>query len=171
MTEESALIERIRKIIEQKKINSSYFAEQIGSSRSVITHILNGRNNPSWDILKKILEKYDDINSEWLLFGKEPMFKSERSVIKPGKNVIQQPSFFDKSDLEGHKTETKPVKNTPPNVFQKEIEVKPVEKITKPTDIEEIIKTNKESKKIVKIMFFYSDNTFGSFTPDLKPFE
>ncbi len=170
MTEEEALIERIRTIIEQKGLNASYFAEQIGSSRSVITHISNGRNNPSWDILKKILDKYDDINTEWLLFGKEPMYKSERSIIKPEK-ISLQPSLFDKPELEAPMTEIKPVEDTPLIEYHKEIEVKPVEKSIKTADIEEVIPKKFESKKISKIMIFYSNNTFETFNPDMKPFE
>lgn len=170
MTDEEILIGRIRKIIEQKGLNSSYFAEQIGSSRSVITHILNGRNKPSWDILKKILEKYDDINTEWLLFGKEPMFKSERSMIKPERTIIQ-PFLFDIPESEEPKIEINQVEDTPSAEYRKENEVKPEEKIDNHSDIEEIIQIKTETKKIVKIMIFYSDNTFGSFTPDMKPFE
>ena len=170
MTEEEALINRIRKVIEYKGINSSFLAAQIGSSRSVITHILNGRNNPSWDILKKILEKYNDINTEWLLFGKEPMFKSEKSMIVQEKSIIQ-PSLFDEPELEASENVINPVHDTPPNEYRKEIEVKPVKKTTKPEETEEIIQIKTETKKIVKIMIFYSDNTFGSFTPDMKPFE
>jgi transcriptional regulator with XRE-family HTH domain len=170
MTEEEALIDRIRTIIEQKRLNSSYLAEQIGSSRSVITHILNGRNNPSWDILKKILEKFDDINTEWLLFGKEPMYKSERSIIKPEKSAIQS-SLFDKPELDEPKIEIKPVEDTPLIEYRKEIEVKPVEKPIKQADIEEVMPIKPESKKIAKIMIFYSNNTFETFNPDMKPFE
>ncbi|MDR0231705.1 MAG: helix-turn-helix domain-containing protein [Dysgonamonadaceae bacterium] len=170
MNDEEALIDRIRQIIEQKRMNSSYFAEQIGSSRSVITHILNGRNKPSWDILKKILEKYDDINTEWLLFGKEPMFKSERSVIKPEKSP-SQPSLFDKPESEDTQTEIKSAEDTLPTEYRKETDVKPAEKVVKQEETEEVIPLKTESKKIVKIMIFYSDSTFGSFTPDMKPFE
>jgi len=170
MTEEAALIDRIRQIIEQKGLNSSDFATQIGSSRSVITHILNGRNNPSWDILKKILEKYEDINTEWLLFGKGPMYKSERSIIRPEKHFVQ-PSLFDKLESKVPEITIKPVKGTPPPEYRKEIEDKLVEKPIKQIENEEVIQIKTELKKIVKIMIYYSDNTFGSFTPDMKPFE
>lgn len=170
MTDEEALIDRIRTIIEQKGLNASYFAEQIGSSRSVITHILNGRNNPSWDILKKILDKYDDINTEWLLFGKEPMYKSDRSIIKPEK-ITLQPSLFDKPELKELKTEIKPAEDTSSIEYRKEIEVKSVEKPIKKADIEEVMPIKSESKKISKIMIFYSNNTFETFNPDMKPFE
>jgi len=173
MTEEGVLINRIRKIMEQKRLTSSFFAEQIGSSRSVVTHILNGRNNPSWDILKKILEKYDDINSEWLLFGKEPMLKSERSIIKPEKKFVQ-PSLFDKPEFEEPKVEIKPIKmveDTPPVEERKESEVKPEEKPFKLVDIDGVISTKKASKIIAKIMVFYTDKTFDTFTQDMKPFE
>jgi len=170
MNDEEALIDRIRQIIEQKRMNSSYFAEQIGSSRSVITHILNGRNKPSWDILKKILEKYDDINTEWLLFGKEPMFKSERSVIKPEKSP-SLPSLFDKPESEDIQTEIKSAEDTFPTEYCKEIEVKPLVEVPKSPIIEEVITDKKESKKTSKIIIFYSDNTFESLSPDKIPFD
>lgn len=33
-------------------------------------HIISGRNNPSLDVLLKILERFTYVDSDWLLFGK-----------------------------------------------------------------------------------------------------
>ncbi len=170
MTDNEALIDRIRQIIEQKGLTLSSFAEQIGSNRPVITHILNGRNNPSLEIIKKILGKYEDINSEWLLFGREPMFRSEKPIIKSEKSAVQTSLFDDTPELTP-KNEINPANDTPKAEYRKENEVKPVVETPKPTIIEEIIPKKQEYKKISKIMIFYSDNTFDSLTPDAKPFE
>ena len=144
--------DRIKEIIKQKNLTPSFFADQMGINRSALNHILNGRNNPSLDVIKKILIKYPDINSDWLLFGKEPMYRSEKPII--------QTSLFDKNVLKPEKEPEKPE-------YYKEMEVKtPVEVIKQPI-AEEIIISKKESKKIDKIMILYSDNTFGSFSPDI----
>lgn len=66
---------RISKIIEYKKLNSSQFAEEIGVQRSSISHILSGRNKPSLDLVLKILERFPEIEQNWLLFGKGEMLK------------------------------------------------------------------------------------------------
>ena len=152
------LIERVKKIIEQKDLNPSYFADHIGISRSSMNHVLNGRNNPSLDVITKILEKYPDINSDWLLFGKEPMFCSEKPII--------QTSLFDKNVPEP-KIESEPVKIE----YRKEVEIKQPVEVPKPPIVEEVVIEKKESKKITKVMILYSDNTFESLSPDKKSVE
>ena len=162
MTDE-VLVDRVKKIIAQKNLNPSYFADQIGISRSSMNHILNGRNNPSLDVLKKILEKYPDINSDWLLLGKEPILKSEKVSI----HAQTQTSLFDNIN------ETKPPQEKKPVTTEYSKEIKPEIPIeqAKPVVSEEIVTIKNESRKINKIMIFYSDNTFECFTPDMKPFE
>lgn len=148
------MVDRIKSIIEQEGNNPSYFADSIGISRASINHILNGRNKPSLDMLMKILERFPEINSDWLIFGKSPMYKSEKSII--------QPSLFNDNP-------TKPDKETNPVEYRKEIEVKKPQTMPKRTDLEKITTEKKELKKISKIMIFYSDNTFDTFSPDNSP--
>ena len=150
------LIERVRKIIERKDLNPSYFADQIGISRSSMNHVLNGRNNPSLDVVTKILGKYPDINSDWLMFGREPMFQSEKPVI--------QTSLFNEPVINPPEESEKPE-------YREEIELKPPLEVPKPTITEEVVREKNDSKKISKIIIFYSDNTFESLSPDKIPFE
>lgn len=53
------------------------FAEQLEIQPSTVTHFINGRNNPSYDVLRKIVEKLPALSGDWLLTGKGPMFKPE----------------------------------------------------------------------------------------------
>lgn len=69
---------RISKFLKVENINSSKFADEIGVQRSCISHILSGRNNPSLDLIQKILLRFDYINAEWLITGKGEMFKPKR---------------------------------------------------------------------------------------------
>ena len=47
------MIERITQIMEREGLTPSKFAEAIGIQRSAMSHILNGRNNVSLDVLIK----------------------------------------------------------------------------------------------------------------------
>ena len=62
--------QRLRKILESRSLNASEFAKKINVQRSSISHILNGRNKPSLDIITKICNVFPEIDVEWLIFGK-----------------------------------------------------------------------------------------------------
>ena len=64
------MINRILLVLKTQNLTSSQFADEIGVQRSSISHILSGRNNPSLEFVTKILKRFPDINSEWILFGK-----------------------------------------------------------------------------------------------------
>jgi transcriptional regulator with XRE-family HTH domain len=65
--------QRIIRIMQDKNMNPTRFAEEIGIQRAAMSHIKLGRNNPSADVLTKIIERFDDINPRWLLTGKGSM--------------------------------------------------------------------------------------------------
>jgi transcriptional regulator with XRE-family HTH domain len=68
--------ERIIRIMKEKNMNASQFSDAIGIQRATISHILAGRNNPSLDMVMKILAKFPEISPDWLLSGKEPITRS-----------------------------------------------------------------------------------------------
>lgn len=142
--------ERIIKIMEREGLTPSKFAEAIGIQRSGMSHIMGGRNNPSLDVLLKILERFTYVDTEWLLFGKGEMTREQLSAepdLFTNTPLIQPEAQPEREDRQETKVET-PV-NTP-----------------QPTVIERIICENKSSKNVSKIMIFYSDNTFDTFIPE-----
>ena len=48
--------ERIQKIMQRESMTAGMFAEKIGISPASLSHILSGRNNPSLDVMMKILK-------------------------------------------------------------------------------------------------------------------
>ncbi len=66
--------ERIQLLIKSYGLNPTQFADEIGAQRSSISHILSGRNNPSLDIVLKILNRFKEIDTDWLVLGKGSMF-------------------------------------------------------------------------------------------------
>ncbi len=149
------MVERIQQIMEYLGVKPGEFAEQIGINRSAISHILNGRNKPSLEVVNKILSRYDYINSDWLLFGKGDMLKKE--ILSS--NHPKQPSLFDQVATNPTKTETE-------TKYHEDNQPKSIQNIPQQSvnELKEIrIPT---TKKITKLVIFYSDNTFDTFAPD-----
>ena len=142
--------DRILKIMEREGLTPSKFAESIGIQRSAMSHIISGRNNPSLDVLLKILERFTYVDSDWLLFGKGEMIRE---------HVLTETNLF-----------TNMLENRP-NVQvvaenRKEIGVETPVNIQKQPVVEQVICQEKPSKNVSKIMIFYSDNTFDTFVPE-----
>ena len=75
------ILNRIKKIIEENNLSNSGFAEKIGIPKSSVTHLLSERNNPSLDIIIKISEAFEDISTDYLIFGQEN--QSESTIQDP----------------------------------------------------------------------------------------
>ena len=67
--------DRIKQIMDKANLTPAKFADQLQINRAVVSHILNGRNNPSLDVVTKILSEMNYINSDWLLNGTGQMYK------------------------------------------------------------------------------------------------
>lgn len=65
--------DRLSQILTFKQISSSAFADTLEIQRSNMSHYLNGRNKPGVEILQKILDKFPEINADWLLMGRGEM--------------------------------------------------------------------------------------------------
>ena len=68
------MIDRINLILRAKNITAKQFAEEIGIQPSGMSHILSGRNNPSLDFVTKVVRRYPEIDTNWLLLGKGEMY-------------------------------------------------------------------------------------------------
>lgn len=69
--------EKLRKLMKHEGLNSSRLAEVLGIQASGISHIMSGRNKPSYDFLLKLLQRFPQINPDWLLLDKGPMYRDE----------------------------------------------------------------------------------------------
>ena len=80
-------------------LSNSSFADKIGVPRSSISHILSGRNNPSLDLIIKILRNFDDINADFILKGEAlpPIDKDSKKDLD-NKNMTLFPELDIKED-------------------------------------------------------------------------
>jgi len=163
--------DRIKRIIEEKRLQASSFADKIQVSRGTISHILNGRmikgirvyNDPSKDTIEKILVTFPDISPSWLLRGEEPMYIRDRFFIQPisTSSIPVQTELFDNG-----KTQKPPVQSQGheyPHEYSQKNEDKIPENKTHSAIIKDINLSNNISKKIDKIIIFFSDKTFMTF--------
>ncbi|HET9570091.1 MAG TPA: helix-turn-helix transcriptional regulator [Bacteroidales bacterium] len=146
--------DRIQKIIEDKNLSPSNFADEVGLNRAVVSHILHGRNKPGLENLQRILSTYPDINPGWLISGIGSMYID-------GKGDPKAPTLFDE-DAEFPT-------NTPDKLeYTREIESKPVIDTPKQPVNQQVNVKIQASVKVKKIAVFYSDNTYEEFVPNNK---
>lgn len=145
--------DRIKIIMERENMASGTFAESIGIQQSTLSHILNGRNNPSLDVIMKVHQKYSYINIEWLLYGQGNM-SEQRVSATTGSDYL--PSLFDENPV---------IPSNRPNDLEnrKEMALKATENASKEIVKQEIRYIEKPSRKITEIRIFFDDNTYETF--------
>lgn len=81
--------EKLLVLMKNEDLTSSRLAELLGIQPSGISHLLAGRNKPSFDLVQKILRRFPRINPDWLLLDSEQMYRdlpTEKS--QPAENTI-----------------------------------------------------------------------------------
>lgn len=151
--------DRIRQIMENENMNPARFADSLNIGRAVISHILNGRNNPSLEVITRILTEMPHISADWLISGKGSMYKDE----------IPKYSIEEKTDLQNFpgdlfsQSYTEPDNEPEKNEYENLEELKPEQNTANNIVNERIIYKERPSKKISKIIIYYSDSTYETF--------
>lgn len=109
--------DRIKKIQEYSGLSLGVFASRTGIKSASLSHILNGRNNPSLDVVMKIHETFPEISWEWMLYGTGPMLnggsvdnvdnKTVESNIATSPNQINR-TIFDNDPVKEDEFENAP---------------------------------------------------------------
>ncbi len=123
--------QRLEQIIESEGLTAKQFAEEVGIQAGTISNIVNGRNNPSLDVMQRVLNRFRTISSDWLILGVGSMYRA---------NGAPDTTLFDIKPIEVEQSEHQEIK----------AENKPEQTISAPA----------QSKVIDKIMIFYTDGTF-----------
>lgn len=69
---------RLKQFLNAENITQAQFAEKLQVVRASVSHVLSGRNNPSYDFIKALMQHYPLLNMEWLMFGKGRMYKENQ---------------------------------------------------------------------------------------------
>ena len=150
--------ERITKIIQKEEMTAAQFAEKIGLSPSSLSHILNGRNNPSLDVVMKIHKACSYVSLPWLIYGEGEM-EGQPELPQPEDSGISGISLFDESAF-----------FTPEGTEERENrkEMAPKSPVYTPKEIvrEEIKYIEKPARKITEIRIFFDNGTYETFRPE-----
>ncbi len=83
------LNKRVLSIMEVKNLSRTAFASLLEISLPVLTHIGSGRNKPSLELIQKILTQIPEIDPDWLVLGKNSMFRKRAEPIDLSQEMSQ----------------------------------------------------------------------------------
>lgn len=148
--------DRIKLIIETEGVTQVAFAETTGINTSTLNHVLTGRNNPSVEVISKILAAYPQYESDWLLHGSGPMWTEAYSEQQVRSTSIP---LFSNSDGDGSGSSLSPLAAPVPNSgVRRKVEERTREATQTTTE-------RNSSKRVQKVIIYYDDNTFETLYP------
>jgi transcriptional regulator with XRE-family HTH domain len=141
--------ERLLEFLRAENKSSAQLAEEIGVQPSGISHILSGRNNPSLDFVLKMLDKYQFLSTDWLLFGKGSMYRD-----------LKIQTLFDQENILKYNNDEKQIRKEPAKSLPDRTE-------TEKNSTDNYIQgsSGNKSLKIERIIWFYDNNSFEEYFP------
>lgn len=67
--------QRIATLIESLGMKTADFADKVGIQKSAVSHLIGGRNKPSFEVIGSMLQAFPELNPDWLILGKGDMWR------------------------------------------------------------------------------------------------
>lgn len=133
---------RLQQFLAAENISQAQLADSLKVARAGISHIMSGRNKPSYDFLAALMNRYPRLNIEWLMFGKGKMYKDLQESAEIPVSTFEDDLFSNQIPQE---------------------EPKIIENIEIPTSInsfenkaQDVVK----QRNVKKIIILFDDNTY-----------
>ena len=146
--------DRFKQLLEEKGLTATKFAALIKVNASAMSHILNGRSKPGFDVLDKIAQAFPDVNLNWLISGKGELFNITPDKEKQAEVAVQKSLF----ETTGTEKQEKAADNS-------QSSVKPAPAIE--AEVAEALIQAPVTKKIKRIILFFSDGSFEDYSKEL----
>ena len=166
--------ERLIQLLDLEQLSPSKFADIIGVQRSSISHVISGRNKPSFDFIQKTLKAFPGLNASWLMLGEGTMyeqmgrgisgnlFDSQTETLEPPEEHISAAEETH-TDTEAPETplsreteqQTESERSAPAEEPESAI---PVDALNHPVATD-------SKKRIVQVVLIYEDDTFRAYIP------
>lgn len=140
---------RLKQFLAAENITQAQFADSINVVRASVSHVLSGRNNPSFDFIKAMMLRYPNLNIDWLMFGKGRMYKDQTTSPEPD---ILEDLLFPEIEVED-----------PPRMqsaVQMEEAKATIESSSDINSSNKPIETIVNQRKVSKIIILFDDGTF-----------
>lgn len=132
---------RLKQFLAAENITQAQFADNINVVRASVSHVLSGRNNPSYEFIRSIMMKYPNLNIEWLMFGKGKMYKEAKTA--PLFNKLDEEVLFPE------------IEEAMPEIQVEEVDGE-IENNTPVNEIKAII----NQRKVSKVIILFDDGSY-----------
>lgn len=147
---------RLQQFLAAENITQASLASNIEVAPASVSHILQGRNKPSFEFLVSLVTRYPNLNIDWLLTGKGKMYKSRP---EPTLGQTMNDNKADEDDKLFPFDENYSQDQAQINGNQFIDHVQPESAASK--DFRDVaIESAIGRKSISKVIVFYDDNTF-----------
>lgn len=141
--------ERFKQLLEEKNLTATKFASLIKVNASAMSHILNGRSKPGFDVLDKIGQAFPEVNLNWLISGKGNMYLSAAPVKK---QIAPEPAPVNQ-EVKEVATPATPAPPVPP----------PPASAVFPSPEVAAVAAMSPAKKLKRIILFFEDGSFEDY--------
>ncbi|MEG2339818.1 MAG: helix-turn-helix transcriptional regulator [Odoribacter sp.] len=140
--------DRFKKLLEEKQLTATRFATLIKVNASAMSHILNGRSKPSFDLMNQIVQVFPDINLNWLVSGKGDMYNALPNEVKY--QVVQKNLLEEEKKEKAEEKKTEEVGNNLQSPLPEQ-------------EIVSAITSTPTQKKVKRIILFFEDGSFEDY--------
>ena len=133
---------RLQQFLAAENISQAQLADSLKVARAGISHIMAGRNKPSYDFLAALMNRYPRLNIEWLMFGKGKMYKDLMETSEIATDLFDEDLFSSQISKEDKQV----IENIEPSIELKSLESK----------VQETVK----QRNVKKIIILFDDNTY-----------
>ena len=149
--------QKLQQLLKSEGLTASRLAEMLEIQPAGVSHLIAGRNKPSFDLLQKILRRFPDINPDWLLLDDEQMYRSDSG---------KTPEISTSEDLFSKKSSNDTASTNIMNIHRDgEKKTAQEELICNTADKTSEISPRDASAQIDRIVIFYADGSFTDYNP------
>lgn len=121
--------EKLRILMQNENLTASRLAEILEVKPAAISHILSGRNKPSFELLCKIVNRFPQINPYWLLGDAEEMRNANIPISTSESQVASSGTLFDLSEGAASKSDNSNIASDVPTLSTAQLGRSDIEKI------------------------------------------
>ena len=133
---------RLQQFLAAENISQAQLADSLKVARAGISHIMAGRNKPSYDFLAALMNRYPRLNIEWLMFGIGKMYKDLMETSEIATDLFDEDLFSSQISKEDKQV----MENIEPSIEIKSLESK----------VQDTVK----QRNVKKIIILFDDNTY-----------
>ena len=157
--------ERLKLFLAMEGLSPSQFADKLGVQRSGVSHLLSGRNKPSFEFINKMLVAYPKLNPDWLIMGIGKAYRDMPGAESaPQPEPLQEPLPAPVEDLPDPDQFQAPLQETPVTTNEQSLFVEPKRPEQPFEPLENRVKSAatppSSQKRIAQITIFYTDGTY-----------